>query len=370
MKTLRTKRNSRIPRRGFTLIELLVVITIIATLMSLILPAVQSARESSRRAQCLNNLRQHGLAMANFAASNNGKLPYLSYASVPAANTTLNPVNYNWMIALLPFLDNKGAYDEIAAAAAYVGSIGGPLVDTSPDATVDSISEAVDLYLTTKGFRVFTCPNDTDELDANGGLSYALNGGYSANIGYSGGGVYTANNTTNVHSARILSAGLGSSLSMARATGVFWTYDWDHVNGVSGDGYQPTLDGINSGDGTGQTIMMVENFNAGKLYSDLPEDLAVVVPTNLITSMSATSLSNTTVDLANFRASYAINSNPNPASDFAPRPRSTHPGIVNVLFCDGHTQVLNESIDAKIYTSLFTPQGVRFGQSALGDTGF
>jgi prepilin-type N-terminal cleavage/methylation domain-containing protein/prepilin-type processing-associated H-X9-DG protein len=57
-------------RRGFTLIELLVVIAIIAVLIALLLPAVQAAREAARRAQCVNNLKQIGLALHNYHQSN------------------------------------------------------------------------------------------------------------------------------------------------------------------------------------------------------------------------------------------------------------------------------------------------------------
>ena len=96
-------------RRGFTLIELLVVIAVIAVLVGLLLPAVQAAREAARRIQCVNNLKQIGLAVHNYHDAV-GTLPLGCAVAFDRAG---NPVFNGWGITarLLPYIEGQNQFN-------------------------------------------------------------------------------------------------------------------------------------------------------------------------------------------------------------------------------------------------------------------
>ncbi len=102
---------------AFTLVELLVVITIIGVLIAILLPAVQAAREAARRMQCMNNLKQIGLALHNYVAAN-GVFPP-SFCIQPG--TTLTGNNGSWSVhgRLLPYLEQGNAYDAVRLDVAW-----------------------------------------------------------------------------------------------------------------------------------------------------------------------------------------------------------------------------------------------------------
>jgi len=97
-------------RRGFTLIELLVVIAIIAVLIALLLPAVQSAREAARRSQCVNNLKQMGLALHNYHSAV-GAFPMGNAVAAEDPGTTTTWGTFSAQAMMLPYLEQQAIYN-------------------------------------------------------------------------------------------------------------------------------------------------------------------------------------------------------------------------------------------------------------------
>jgi prepilin-type N-terminal cleavage/methylation domain-containing protein/prepilin-type processing-associated H-X9-DG protein len=125
------KSTSRLSDRGFTLIELLVVIAIIAVLIALLLPAVQAAREAARRAQCVNNLKQLGLATHNYISSYNvfplGDLypsgtNQLGVTGIKGNGN--NSYSFGWTICIMPQMEQQPVFNAFNFCFTYDDNTG------------------------------------------------------------------------------------------------------------------------------------------------------------------------------------------------------------------------------------------------------
>lgn len=371
-------------RRGFTLIELLVVISIIATLMSLILPAIQSAREAGRRTQCLNNIRNVTLAAVTYASSNKSRLPALGYYPLNTAQDR-HITGRSLFVDLLPFLDQQGTYDRWNKDSSY--SFGS-------NATL-----AQALYV-----EAFACPNDESAFATKGGLSYVANGGF---------GTPVTNNTTdnrctntvnnmghhflaeglswngdsNVNSfADVTPPGVGATpvaassdpldSAVTQSTGVFWA-EFEGVPGTRNG--SATLGKMY--DGTSNTLMFGENINAvgsgisntNNWANPAVRSCAFILPMNVTSSNnSGADALNNPVDPANnvvVRSNANdpwINQMKNGPDGGRPYLNSNHPGIVVVSMCDGGARTLSEDINKTIYCQLMTPGATRLRNGLAG----
>ena len=349
-------------RRAFTLIELLVSISIIAVLMSFILPAIQSSREAARRIQCANHLRNVTVAMQGWVTTFE-RFPAAGYWGGDAVlDKTNQSAHHNWVVELLPYLDRQDLADR------WDHSL---LMSDSPNA------ELAEFHL-----PILVCPSDFTTNDT-GDLSFALNGGIGESL-YRGGvhdcitdpfyNIIDLNGNGQTCLPLDADEASPSDREIYYKLGLFFNENYQYERSP---GYEGTSRHHRPGtviDGMSNTLMVVENVRTGFDPHRNTVNLATWATADASRNRvyfghqvcQGNVCSDGKVDLskANF-GNQAINSGLDDAEGESPWPNSAHPGGVNAAFADGRVQFLSESIDGKVYMNLFTPQGSRLQGLAL-----
>lgn len=308
-----------ISRPGFTLVELLVVIAIIGILVGLLLPAVQSAREAARRMQCMNNMRQFGLAMHNHESA---------YKVFPESRPRdLAGNRMSWCIVVLDFIEQgnlSNIYDKNVRWNTGVNVIAGQT-----------------------NIPIFICPSTSagsTRLPANGTGS-DIDGVVMGPSDYIvmhrlRNRFYTANRIVN-------------PLGTADHDGVLVANKKTKIGEIT--------------DGTSNTILIMEdagrpNWNVlrrdqGSLLPR-PEGFGWTDPDGGAGSMDGTDRITGAINGGSGTGTCIMNCNNDS------EPYSFHPGGMNVAIADGSVRFLGETIDAATFAALVTPRG---GEVVGGD---
>ncbi len=309
---------------GFTLVELLVVIAIIGTLMALLLPAVQSAREAGRANACRANLTQLQHATASYEAANDEYPGYVNVAGVLGATTKAS-----WAAMLLPYLEQQQLWDQFAA-----GKQAGAALD------------------------VFLCPSNPPQTEGAPAMSYLANAGYVRNerpnerddcapVEHVGNGVFfdrvragasdirdldpecrtpAPDAVLTVKFATVQAQGDGSTNTLLYAEGLnalFWTH-------VGGDAPDKKWHFGFCWDQPGAVVSARQNSGS---RPDLATDPQFRIP-NGVREIIAETLREKTWNTA--------------------FPSSHHAGGVNVAFCGGQVRLLSDRISPVVYAQLMT----------------
>ncbi len=309
--------------RGFTLIELLVVIAIIAVLIALLLPAVQSAREAARRASCVNNLKQMGLALHNFEQT---------YKSFPAESTGSfydvppSAPRHGWPSRILPFLEQNA----IAASLNFQVH----WYDMGNTTAANAV------------LGVFNCPS---AIPVKPGYEYTLYGRISNPRQSYPGANWDYGNSNSI------SALLQATLGVSSAAGVITASpDPNAVNFENGTQLNQITDGLSN------TIMLIEDSSRPWLWQGrrfVPPTPPTASPKNSVTGgVWASNLKAVVIDGATYDGSLipgpcGVNcSNNNEIFSF-------HPGGANVAMADGSVRFLKDRVPIRIIAALVTRQG-------------
>jgi type II secretory pathway pseudopilin PulG len=295
------------------------VIAIIGMLVGLLLPAVQSARESARRSGCSNNLKQLGIAMQNYVGA---------YGALPSGMGPSGCCWGTWAMLILPFLEESQVADryinwggnDTTVANLGTASYTGTRYSSAPNTT----------NVTTKRFPALTCVSDQPNAPLSGMTSH----NYAANFGSTG------------------------YAQQANLNGVvFGGAPFAVATDASRPRFGRELSSIR--DGTGTTLLAAEVLQgqAGDLrgfiwWGDACEFTTYLAPNSPLPDRIYTSGYCTNLPDRNLPCDVSGGTTP---TMFAARSR--HPRVVQVVMCDSGTRVIEEDIDLTVWRSLSTTQG-------------
>ncbi|HEY2838635.1 MAG TPA: DUF1559 domain-containing protein [Pirellulales bacterium] len=330
-------------RLGFTLIELLVVIAIIGTLVAMLLPAVQMAREAARRNSCSVNQKNLGLAIMNYSTSRK-ILP--GYRDSLMTNAGIIPVS--WITMLLPNIDARNVYDQIKLGninPTLNNSLGYMELLACPSDPQDQSRPSIS-YAANCGLPDVSPSTNSTYNGSSGSFSFVVPGDWPANGAFvsrwelnpaasSGGPVYIPASKLQRVAPETFYDGMSNTILLSENIDAITWNDNVSTNGANGYIASATK-GVTNTPEINYGIV----WYPATIFSD-PSG------TNTLFINGPTSEGGDAVDM------------------YQCRPSSKHPGGVNVTYADGRTVFVNENLDYLVYCLLMSPEGKKTNPAGL-----